>query len=591
MSQMLKSSGAMSAATLLSRVLGLVRDICYTSFMGTTWVADAFNLAFMVPNLFRRLLGEGALSAAFIPIFKEKEKQRGEAEMWHAANAVISGLTAAAAIVVGLGIVVVSILLAVGLRPAVAMPLMHWVSTMFPWVLGVSVVGLLIGWRRGGRPAGLARFAKIVIGVSAGASLVFLVATVLLAGGLLKESGGGRTLLMLELLRIMFPYVLLVCLAAFFMGMLNARGHFFVPAMGATMLNVVMIASVLWLAPRMGMKLEEQIFGLAIGVVIAGVAQAAFQLPLLRKEGFRYRWVTPWRDETVRRTATQMIPGALGVAAYQINVLITQSMAFWVGSGVVSSFTVAVRLMELPQGVFGLSLATYLLPTLSGLAAEKKYPEFRATLRQGVGWLIFVNLLAAVLLFTLAEPMIRLLFQRAMFDEASTANSALALRCLAPGLVAFSLVNIIARAFYALGDTKTPMRISVFCLTINVAFSALLVWNYRQAGLGIANTLSALVNMSLLLYALRRKLKTLEFGGLRKDLLVLSGAALSAGAASWGLARIWGERLGHETFVMRLGEVFVPMLAASLIYLAIAATFGTGHLGELLALFRKKLRR
>src|SRR4029077_14298656 len=112
---------------------------------------------------------------------------------------------------------------------------------------------------------------------------------------------------------------------------------------------------------------------------IAGVAQAAFQLPLLHKEGFRYRWVTPWRDETVRRVVTQMIPGAVGVAAFQINVLITQGMAFWVGTGVVTSFTVAVRLMELPQGVFGISLATYLLPTLSGLAAEKKYPEFRAT--------------------------------------------------------------------------------------------------------------------------------------------------------------------------------------------------------------------
>lgn len=581
----------MSAATLLSRVLGLVRDICYTSFMGTTWVADAFNLAFMVPNLFRRLLGEGALSAAFIPIFKEKEKQRGEAEMWHAANAVISGLTAAAAIVVALGIAIVSILLAVGLRPGLAFPLLHGARVVFPWVLGVSVMGLLIGWWRSGRPDKVERLTKIVICGSAGVSFVFLIAVLLLGGGLLKESGGGKTLLMLELLRIMFPYVLLVCLAAFFMGMLNARGHFFVPAMGATMLNVVMITSVLLLAPHMGMKLEQQIFGLAIGVVVAGLAQAAFQLPLLRKEGFRYRWVTPWKDETVRRTATQMVPGALGVAAYQINVLITQSMAFWVGAGVVSSFTVAVRLMELPQGVFGLSLATYLLPTLSGLAADKKYPEFRTTLRQGVGWLIFVNLLAAVLLFTLAEPMIRLLFQRAMFDEASTANSALALRCLAPGLVAFSLVNILARAFYALGDTKTPMRISVFCLTINVAFSALLVWNYKQAGLGIANTISAVVNMSLLVYALRRKLKTLEFGGLRKDLFVLAGAATAAGGACWWLARTWGERLGHETFAMRLGEVFVPMTLASLMYFGIASAFGTGHASELLSTFRRKLRR
>jgi putative peptidoglycan lipid II flippase len=286
-----------------------------------------------------------------------------------------------------------------------------------------------------------------------------------------------------------------------------------------------------------------------------------------------------------------MIPGALGVAAYQINVLITQGMAFWVGAGVVSSFTVAVRLMELPQGVFGISLATYLLPTLAGLAAEKKYPEFRGTLRQGIGWLIFVNLLAAVLLFTLAEPIIRLLFERGAFNEQSTTYSTMALRCLAPGLVAFSLVNILARAFYALGDTKTPMRISVFCLTVNIVLSALLVWNYRQAGLGIANSLTAIINMSLLFYALRRKLKTLDLGGLRKDVIVLGGSAAAAGMVAWWLAGIWGQRLGHESFALRFGEVFAPAMVASLVYFGIAVMSGAGHAGELLGILRRRLRR
>src|ERR1043166_5585719 len=186
MSQMLKSSGAMGAATLASRILGMVREMVYASFMADSWVAAAFILAFMVPNLFRRLLGEGALTAAFIPIFKEKEKLRGETEMWQAANAVISGLTAAASVVVMLGMAGISLLL----------------------------------W--------------------------------------LKPGADGKTLLMLGLLRVMFPYVLLVCLAALFMGMLNARGHFFVPAMGATILNVVMIAAVMWLAPRLGTKLEAK---------------------------------------------------------------------------------------------------------------------------------------------------------------------------------------------------------------------------------------------------------------------------------------------------------------------------------------------
>jgi putative peptidoglycan lipid II flippase len=395
---------------------------------------------------------------------------------------------------------------------------------------------------------------------------------------------------MLKLLRLMFPYVLLVCLAALFIGILNSRGYFFVPAMGATMLNVVMIASVLWLAPRMGGNLEQQIFGLAIGVVIAGIAQAAFQVPLLRKEGFRYQWVSPWRDETVRRVVTKMIPGAVGVAAFQINVLITQSIAFWAGVGVVSSFTVAVRLMELPQGGFGISLATYLLPTLSGLAAEKKYPEFRAALGHGLSWLLFVNLLASALLFTLAEPMIRLLFERGEFTDISTANSTLALKCLAPGLVAFSIVNILARAFYALGDTQTPMRISIFCLGINMIFAAALVWHFKQGGLGIANTLSAMTNMTLLLYALRKKLKTLDLAGLVKPLIVLTAAAVIAGAVAWKLESVWNARIGHYRLWLRVGEVFVPIGAASAVYIAIAAVFKTGHLGELIGMFRSHRR-
>src|SRR5580692_9780860 len=307
---MLKSSGAMAAATLTSRVLGMVREMVYARFMGVGWVTDAFILAFQVPNLFRRLLGEGALTAAFIPIFKGKEAREGEAEMWRAANAVISGLVAAAGAVTVLA------------------------------MLGISVA--------------------------------------LAVGGFNQETG-----LMLVLLRMMFPYMLLVCLTAVMIGMANARGHFFVPALGSVVLNVVMIASVLFLAPRLGVKLEQQIRGLAIGVVLAGLAQVIFQWPSLSKEGFHYQWVSPWRDPTVREVVRKMVPGSIGVAAFQINVLVMQCFSFWFDKSIVSTFNYAVRLMELPQGMFGISLATYLLPTLAGLAAQKKFPEFRRTLGEG----------------------------------------------------------------------------------------------------------------------------------------------------------------------------------------------------------------
>src|SRR6266542_3853999 len=591
MSQLLKSSSAMSAATMSSRVLGLVREMVYASFMGASWVTDAFMLAFMVPNLFRRLLGEGALTAAFIPIFKEKEKTAGETEMWRAANAVISGLMVSASAVVAFGILGISAVLLVDLPGGAMWRLAAILRELYPGALVICLIALGLKVASGGRSGGWRRASLFASSLGASASAALLLGGLAIWAAVSKDSGGGKTLLMLQLLRVMFPYVLLVCLAAIFMGMLNARGHFFVPAMGATMLNIVMIASVLWLAPRLGARLQDQIFGLAIGVIVAGVVQASFQWPLLRKEGFRYQWVPPWGDETVRRVVAQMVPGAIGVAAFQINVLVTQGMAFCVESGVLSSFAYAVRLMELPQGVFGISLATYFLPTLSGLAAEMKYQEFRATLAQGRGWLVFVNLLAGALLLALAEPMIRLLFEHGRFHEDDTTRSAQALACLAPGLVAFSVVNILARAFYALGDTRTPMRISVFCLAVNLVLSAALVWWLKQAGLGIANTLSAMVNMSLLLYALRKKLKRLELSSLRRPVVVLFGGAVLAGSLAWGVAWLWSAKLGHDRFVLRLGEVFVPIALAALVYLGVAATFKTSQSAELLALFRFRWRR
>ncbi|MDB6023405.1 MAG: putative lipid flippase MurJ [Pedosphaera sp.] len=516
MSQMLKSSGALAAATMTSRILGMVREIVYYWFMGVGMVAGAFQLAFQIPNLFRRLLGEGALTASFIPIFKEKERTSTEAEMWRAANAVISGLVVAASVVTLLA------------------------------MLGITVA-------------------------------------------LTVHQFEPKTELMLRLLRIMFPYMLCVCLTAIFMGMLNARGHFFIPASGAVVMNVVMIGSVFLVAPRMGATLDVKIFALAFGVLVAGISQALFQLPWLRSEGFRYQWVSPWNDPTVRRVLRQMLPGTIGIAAFQINVLTTQGVAFWVDPGIVASFQGAVRLMELPQGVFGISLATYLLPTLSGLAAEKKYHEFRGTLNQAIDHLVFINLLASILLFFLAEPMIRLLFEHGKFGPEATVKVTSALMCLAPGLLAFSLVNILARAFYALGDTKTPMQISIFCLAINLVFAVALVWQFRQGGLGLANTISACFNVTLLFYALRRKLGQLEFGALRQMLWPIFVAGIFAAVTAWLAGRQWDKLFGHAGLAMRLGAVFVPMTAASLVYWMIAVWFKVPPAIEMGALVLQKL--
>lgn len=495
---MLKSSGAIALATLISRILGMVREMVYYSFMGVGWVNDAFVLAFTIPNLFRRLLGEGALTAAFIPIFKEKEKLEGETEMWRASNAVISGLVVASSVVIAIVLLVVSL------------ALLHQFDA--------------------------------------------------------------KTDLMLRLLRIMFPYMLLVCLTACFMGMLNARGHFFIPAIGAAMLNVVMISSVIWVAPRFAThfpkdeRLPHQIFVLAFGVLAAGVAQAAFQMPTLYRDGFRFRWVSPWRDETVRRVVYRMIPGAIGVATFQINVTLVQLLGFHFGTGIVSSFNGAVRLMELPQGMFGISLATYLLPTLSALATDKNYGDFRKTLRHGLGTMIFLNLIASVLLFVLAEPIVRLLFERGQFDADATRRVTFALICLAPGLVSFSSVNIMARAFFALGDTATPMKISIACLVLNLLIAAALIVPMQQGGLGIANTITSICNLGLLSFALRKKLGKLEMEDLRATFTPLIIAGVLAGLIAWGGWWLWEHLLGHHNLALKIGAVFGPAIAASIIY-------------------------
>lgn len=516
MSQMLRSSGAMAAATLTSRMLGMVREMVYAAFMGNTWVASAFVMAFQVPNLFRRLLGEGALTAAFIPIFKQKERA-GEQEMWRSANAVLAGLVTAAGAVTVLALT------------------------------GISI------WLAAGAPT-------------------------------------PKTRLMLELLRFMFPYMLLVCVAAVFIGMANARGHFFVPAFGAVILNVIMIASVLVLAPRMGARLHQQIFGLAIGVLVAGVAQAFFQWPTLCREGYRYFWVSPWGDPTVREVVRKMLPGSIGVAAFQINVLLTQVFSYWFEESIVSTFNYAVRLMELPQGMFGISLATYLLPTLSGLAADKKYPEFRQTLKHGLEHLAFANLLAAAISLALAVPIVRLLFERGLFGPEATHRVALALACLAPGLLMFSMNNILARAFFALNDTTTPMKISVFCLLLNLGLSVILVQLYREAGLASANSLTAALNSGLLFYALRRKLGKLDMTGLSATILALAGAAAVAGLITWGILTFWEIHWGHATLARKLGAVLAPGAVAALAYWGLALWLKVPTAREIIDTINQRVR-
>ncbi|MFM8880173.1 MAG: murein biosynthesis integral membrane protein MurJ [Verrucomicrobiota bacterium] len=518
MSRWLSSSGAAGAATLLSRILGFVRESAYAAFMGTGPVADAFFLAFQIPNLFRRLLGEGALSSAFIPVFKETERKEGVAAAWRV------GLACTWAVFLACTVICVVLL---------------------------GTVTLLI------------LFSNIDI----------------------------HTELMFRLMRWMLPYLPLVCVAAGFIGMLNARNHFFLPALGATMLNVAMLASIWWLAPRFGAELHQQVYALALGVVVAGVAQAAFQVPSLVSEGFRFRWLNPWKEPAVREVARRMGPSVIGVAAFQINTVLCQAFAYSHGREIISSFNYAVRLMELPQGVVGISLATVMLTELSTLAVDKKYPEFRSTLTEGLQQLIFLTLLPLVLLLTLSEPIVRLLFERGQFKAASTAQVSLMILCLSPSLMAFSLNNVLARAFYALGDTRTPMRISLAAIVTNFIAAFISVSLMPKAGLAIANSVSASMQCFLLFYALKRKQPKFDLPALFSPVRRMAVAGLAAAGTAAATLWLWHRWVGHQGLPGRLGATFVPMALAAAGYFLAATSLGIREAADVLAVVARRKRR
>ena len=507
MPRWLSSSGAAGIATLLSRILGFARESAYAAFMGTGPVADAFFLAFQIPNLLRRLLGEGALSAAFIPVFKETERNQGHAAAWR-------------------------------------------VGVAFIWsiLLATSVICLVLG--------------------------LFLTCMVTVS------NVNSQTELMFRLMRWMLPYLPMVCVAAALIGMLNARRIFFLPALGATMLNATMLGSIWFLAPRFGSSLETQIFGLALGVVVAGFLQLAFQVPSLWKEGFRFHWLDPRKEPAVHEIARRMGPSILGVAAFQISTVLCQTLAYSHGDDLVSSFNYAIRLMELPQGVVGISLATVLLPELSDLAADKKFPEFRSTLSEGLRQVFFLTLLPAIILLVLSEPIVRLLFERGEFKPHSTGQVAF--------MLAFSLNNILARAFFALGDTATPMRISLVAIGVNVVAALFSLGIYPRAGLAIANSLSGLVNCILLFYAIKRAQPKFDIFAFRPALLRMLIAALAAAVVAFAVRFSCTQWIGHSSLLPRLAEVFIPIAFAALTYGAVAFAVGLGEIRDVINALRRR---
>ncbi|MGI9274897.1 MAG: murein biosynthesis integral membrane protein MurJ [Endozoicomonas sp.] len=428
---LLRSSLIVGVMTMFSRVLGLVRDVVIAGYFGSTVAADAFFVAFKIPNFLRRLFAEGAFSQAFVPVLSEYRTKRSFDEVRELVSKV-SGTLAA-------------ILMLVTMICMLGAPLL----------IRVFAPGFI------DEPEKLA-----------------------LAG---------------DMLRITFPYLLLISLTALAGSVLNSYSRFAVPAFTPVLLNLSLIGATLLMTPWF----EEPVVALAWGVVIAGISQLLLQLPFLLQ--IRLLPAPRWdRDhEGVRRIMKLMVPALFGVSVSQINLLLDTVLASFLETGSISWLYYSDRLSELPLGVFGIAIATVILPSLSRKHAKASSDQFSRTLDWALRLVLLIGIPAGIALFILAEPLIATLFHYGEMQDRDVLMAGMSLRAYSLGLVAFMLIKVLAPGYFARQDTKTPVKVAIIAMVVNMAFNLMLVFWLKHAGLALATTLSAFLNAGLLYRGLR----------------------------------------------------------------------------------------
>lgn len=478
MPQALRSTGRVSVAVLASRVLGLLREIVFAALFGAGAVADAYTVAFRIPNLLRDLLAEGALSSAFVPTFTAALHDEGE-QRAHA-----------------LGNLVLSVLLV---------------------ITGVLTL------------AGMVWSEEIVSAIAQG-------------------FGGDeyRVRLAARLTRVMMPILALVTLGAVWMGMLNARRRFVMPALAPAVFNVVSVIAglVVWLA---GESIEQGVMLWSVGTLAAGVAQAGTQLPTLWRLGYRprLRLRGAWGDPGIRRIARLMAPALLGLAAIQINIFVNTGFAGSLGDGAVAQLSYAFRLFFLPLGVFGVALATVTTTHVSEEAAkgDREALALRVADSASAGWML--TSASAVGLFVLAVPVTTLIYAHGETSAADAEAIAWVLRAYVAGLVPYSLVKIFAPAFYSIDRPRVPLLASATAVVVNIAFNALTYRELGAPGIALGTGLGAVANVLVLRIAFARIVGPLPVPerAARLGALLLGNAVM--GAVVWGAW--WGaERIASE---------------------------------------------
>jgi putative peptidoglycan lipid II flippase len=381
----------------------------------------------------------------------------------------------------------------------------------------------------------------------------------------------GKIELTVLMARIMVPFLTLVALAAVFMGMLNSLGHFFVPALSPAMFNIAAIVIAIIGVPIATQVGFPPIVLMAIATLVGGVGQLAIQWQPLRAEGYRYRPMLNLRDPALGRVLLLMGPGTVGMAATQINVLVNTQFATSQGTGAVSWLDYAFRVMYLPIGLFGVSIAAASTPALSKLAATNDHARMRTTVGSAIGLMLALNVPATIGLIVLATPIIALIFEHGKFTAADTAATALALRYYALGLVGYSIVRIISPAFYALHRSRIPVIASITSVVANILLNVVLIEVMGYAGLALGTSLAAIVNAGIQFVFLRHALGGLEGRRILITFLKALIASAARAAAAW-YVELWLHTVmpGSATWVqiVRVGVA----IAVALGVLALSAS-------------------
>ena len=509
-----RSAGIVSLATMTSRVLGLVRDQALAYRFGAGDRMDAFLVALRIPNLLRELFAEGAMNAAFVPVFTRRLTEGREAA----------------------------------------------------WRLGAQLINAL----------------AVITGVIAVAGIVFAEPlTRLFAGG--YQEVPGKFELTVQLTRIVLPFFTLVAIAAACMGMLNSLRRFFVPALSPAAYNVCLIASAFVFVPLMPEDGVDPIAAVAAAVLAGGAGQIAAQWWALRREGFRWRPALDPADRGLREVVRLMGPATVAGAALQVNLLVNTHLATGEGTGAVTWLTLAFRLMYLPLGVLGVSIATVTLPAVSRHAAAGDLAAVRETVSRGLRLMLAVTVPAAVGLAVLATPIVRLVFEHGEFTAADTPATARALVLYAPGIVGYAAVRLTAPVFYAFGNSLAPAGVSVGTVAANVGLNLVLVRVMGYPGLALGTTLASLLNAGALLVLLHRRLVGIDASRLADRLLRTCLAAGVMGAAV-GAAEGMAGALAAEGGLPTAGLVLGAEIALGLVVLAATARLlGITELDEIRA--------